>query len=537
MFLGLWLSSFALTWGALSYQAYYGGYYTASLFQLIVLEVGVLVSWACYWMILYPRYFTPFRNLPTPQKRSILTGNFPELFPNQPWEYVRNIAETTPNDGLIRLYSALSGEVLLVTNPSSIKDFLAAKAFDFGHQELVQLAIKRFTGSNLGFLSTEDFKLHRKNMLPAFAVPHIKQLTHIFWDKALEMVGCIEDELKSNPQAVIELREYVSRATLDNIGLAGMGYDFQTLKQPDNELRHRFRKVILDQTKVFSWVGLLSRYLDMRLLLKMPLKKLREILESSNYLRNVSGRVIQERKYKLQTSESKDLVGKDIVTVALASGVFQESHLVDHVMTFLTAGHESTATAFEWTMYELARQPEMQQRLRAELHEALGSDLAAVDFGPQAQNLPYLNAFCSEVLRCYPFSPIIVKTAQRNTMLNGARVPKGTVVIYSAETTNHDKNLWGPDAHVFNPNRWLGPGMAKTGGATSNYAMLSFGAGPRNCIGQDFARATLHCLVAAMVATFEIELANADTAGRLKFGQTKKSVEGMWARLKIVSRP
>lgn len=67
MFLGLWLSSFALTWGALSYQAYYGGYYTASLFQLIVLEVGVLVSWACYWMILYPRYFTPFRNLPTPQ--------------------------------------------------------------------------------------------------------------------------------------------------------------------------------------------------------------------------------------------------------------------------------------------------------------------------------------------------------------------------------------------------------------------------------------------------------------------------------------
>lgn len=72
---------------------------------------------------------------------------------------MREIAETTPNDGLIRLYSALSGEVLVVTNPSSIRDFLAAKAFDFGHQELVQLAIKRFTGSNLGFLSTEDFKV------------------------------------------------------------------------------------------------------------------------------------------------------------------------------------------------------------------------------------------------------------------------------------------------------------------------------------------------------------------------------------------
>ncbi|KAI1759405.1 cytochrome P450 [Hypoxylon sp. FL1150] len=536
MFLGLWLSSFALTWGALIHQVYHGGVYTASLLQLIALELGVFVCWACYWMILYPRYFTPFRHLPTSPNRSILTGNFPELFPNNTWPYVRHIAETTPNDGLIRIYSALSGEVLLVTKPASIRDFLAAKAFDFGHQELIQLAIKRFTGSNLGFLSTEDFKVHRKNMLPAFAIPHIKQLSHIFWDKALEMVGFMEEEVKSNPQALIEIREYVSRATLDNIGLAGMGHDFQTLKQPDNELRLRFKKVILDQTKVFSWVGLLSRYLDMRMLLKAPIKKLREIAESSVYLRNVCGRVIQERMEKLQRTESKDLAGKDIITVALASGVFQQGQLVDHVMTFLTAGHESTATAFEWTMYELARRPEMQRRLRAELHKALGSDLAAVDFGPQAQSLPFLNAFCSEVLRCYPFSPMIIKSARRDTVLNGERIPKGTVVLYSAEITNHDKSLWGPDADVFNPERWLAPGMAKSGGASSNFAMLTFGAGPRNCIGQDFAKATLHCLVAAMVATFEIELANIDTADRLKYGQTNKSVEGMWARLKIVPR-
>ncbi|KAI1085699.1 cytochrome P450 [Whalleya microplaca] len=535
MFLGLWLSSFALTWGALFHQAFTGGPYGALLLKLVAVELGLFVFWATYWMILYPRYFTPFRKLPTPSHRTILTGNFPELFPSQVWDYVRDMAETTPNDGLLRLYSALSGEVLLVTNPSAIRDMLAAKAFDFSHQTLVQLAIKRFTGSNLGFLSTEDFKIHRKNMLPAFTVTHIKHLTHIFWDKALEMVSYMEDELKANPQALIELREYVSRATLDNIALAGMGYDFQTLKQPDNELRSRYRKLLLDQTRVFSWVGLLSRYLDMRLLLNLPFKKLIEVKESADYLRAVSGRVIQERREKLQAS--KDLAGKDIVTVALASGVFSERHLVDHIMTFLTAGHESTATAFEWTIYELARRPEMQQRIRAELQEALGSDLAAVDFGPQAQDLPFLNAFCNEVLRCYPFSPIIVKTAQRNTTVNGVHVPKGTTVLYSAETTNHDKNLWGPDAHVFNPERWLGAGMAKTGGATSNFAMLTFGAGPRNCIGQDFAKATLKCLVTAMVATFEIELANADTAGRLKFGQTKKSVEGMWARLKIVPRP
>lgn len=250
----------------------------------------------------------------------------------------------------------------------------------------------------------------------------------------------MSNELRADSFARIDFREYMSRAILNNIGLAGMGHDFQTLKQPDTDLRSHHRKLILDPTRVFSWVGLLSRYFDMRLLMRVPLKKLIEISQSAKYLRELTTAVIQGRREQLVVAENNR--AKDIITVALAGGVFDEHHLVDHVMTFLTAGHESTATAFEWTMYELGRQPEMQSRLRDELRATIGTDLAAVDFGLRVQNLPYLNAFCSEVLRCYPFSPIIVKVAQKETMLIGQRIPKGTVVLYSAEVSNHDKTLW-----------------------------------------------------------------------------------------------
>ncbi|KAI2845830.1 hypothetical protein CBS12448_4191 [Aspergillus niger] len=477
--------------------------------------------------------FYPLSNIPTPSHRSIFTGNYPVLFPDNAWVPLRRLAETTPNDGLLRIYSALSGEALLVTSPPAIRDMLTVNAFDFAHQDLVKIAIKRFTGSNLGFLSNDDFKIHRKNMMPAFTVPHVRELTSIFWTKAKEMVHCMSTELRADPLAPINFREYVSRATLDNIGLAGMGHDFQTLKQPDNDLRSHYRKLILDPTRVFSWVGLLSRYFDMRLLMRVPLKKLIEVSQSASYLRSVTKKVIRERSEKL--FESDDGRTKDIITVALTSGVFEERHLVDHVMTFLTAGHESTATAFEWTMYELGRRPEMQTRLRDELRESIGTnDLGATDFGSQVQALPYLNAFCSEVLRCYPFSPIIVKVAQQDTTIMSHPIPKGTVVLYSAEVSNHDKKLWGPDADQFNPERWMGEGTAKSGGSSSNYAMLTFGAGPRNCIGANFARATLECLVAAVVTTFEIELANPHTAGRLKFGQTKKSAEGVYGKLRFV---
>ncbi|KAH3269460.1 hypothetical protein KXW55_003965 [Aspergillus fumigatus] len=508
-FLGLWLCTVTLASGGIFHQALAGGEHTALHFQVLGAHVVAFVAFAVYWMILYPRYFTPFGNIPTPSRRRILTGNYPVLFPDNAWVPLRELAETTPNDGLLRIYSALSGEALLVTSPPAIRDMLTVNAFDFTHQDLIKIAIRRFTGSNLGFLSNDEFKASPSQKHDAsIHSPARPKLTSIFWAKAQEMVRCMSNELRADSFARIDFREYMSRAILNNIGLAGMGHDFQTLKQPDTDLRSHHRKLILDPTRVFSWVGLLSRYFDMRLLMRVPLKKLIEISQSAKYLRELTTAVIQGRREQLVVAENNR--AKDIITVALAGGVFDEHHLVDHVMTFLTAGHESTATAFEWTMYELGRRPEMQSRLRDELRATIGTDLAAVDFGLRVQNLPYLNAFCSEVLRCYPFSPIIVKVAQKETMLIGQRIPKGT----------------------FDPERWMGAKKAKSGGASSNYAMLTFGAGPRNCIGANFARATLECLVAAVLSTFEIELANPDTAGRLKFGQTKKSAEGIYGRLK-----
>ncbi|KAL4902783.1 hypothetical protein BDW74DRAFT_157565 [Aspergillus multicolor] len=533
-FLEGWLCTTTLTTSGIAHQYFIGGEHLVLLLQVLGVHFVAFVAFAVYWMVLYPRYFTPFRNIPTPSRRNILTGNYPVLFPDNAWVPLRELAETTPNDGLLRIYSALSGEALLVTSPPAIRDLLSVNAFDFGHQDLVKIAIKRFTGSNLGFLSNDEFKLHRKNMMPAFTVPHVRHLTAIFWAKAQKMASCMATDLRANPFARINFREYVSRATLDNIGLAGMGHDFDTLQHPDNALRNHCRKLILDQTRVFSWVGLLSRYFDMRLVMRLPVKKLREISSSATYLRGVTADVIQARSEKLEKAEDTRTT-KDIITVALASGVFEQRHLVDHVMTFLTAGPESTATAFEWTMYELGRRPDMQRRLRDEVTVAIGTDVASTeDAGLRIQALPYLNAFCSEVLRCYPFTPILAKVAQRDTTLMGYRVPKGTVVLYSAEITNHDHTLWGADADEFNPERWMGEGRARSGGATSNYAMLTFGAGPRSCIGVHFARATLGCLVAAVVATFEIELVNPETAGRVKFGQTMKSAEGVFGRLKFV---
>ena len=79
---------------------------------------------------------------------------------------------------------------------------------------------------------------------------------------------------------------------------------------------------------------------------------------------------------------------------------------------------------------------------------------------------------------------------------------------------NRDPAHWGPDAGIFNPDRWMGPGRAGSGGASSNFAFMTFFHGPRSCIGESFARTEMACLLAVLVGRFEMELE--DPAGEFQ---------------------
>lgn len=101
-------------------------------------------------------------------------------------------------------------------------------------------------------------------------------------------------------------------------------------------------------------------------------------------------------------------------------------------------------------------------------------------------------------------------------MIEGQLIPKGTHVVIAPWATNFDPTLWGPDVDEFKPERWLDADSASydgyrfnpRGGASTNFAFLTFAAGPRGCIGKDFARAELAYLVPAWVGQFEMKLAD-----------------------------
>jgi len=121
-----------------------------------------------------------------------------------------------------------------------------------------------------------------------------------------------------------------------------------------------------------------------------------------------------------------------------------------------------------------------------------------------------------ETLRLYPTVPLSIRSSIRDTTMSvkgeNIKIPRGTRVMLVPWAINRNPALWGPNACDFTPERWLEPGMGNSGGATSNFANITFFHGPRSCIGQGFAKAEFKCLLAALTGAMKWEMA--DPTGR-----------------------
>jgi cytochrome P450 len=444
----------------------------------------------------------------------------------------------------------------MITSPRGLSEVLTTRNYDFVKPSHVAVGIGRLLGIGILLAEGDEHKAQRKNLMPAFAFRHIKNLVPSFWEKSREVVAAMTVHVNDggihnldlpdshkrpdieNDDVVLEAGEWASRATLDIIGVAGLGQDFGAIKDPNTLLNRTYRKVFKPSRQA-AILGLLNLFLPEWFVKNLPVKRNGEIEEAAAIIRDECRQLIRVKKEKLEKKELNDI---DILSVALESGGFSEENLVDQLMTFLAAGHETTATAMTWAVYMLSKNPEIQARLRAEIREKLPSpDKDETITAAQIDHLPYLNAVCNEVLRYFPPVPLTLRDAACDTILIDQKIPKGTRVMLIPWALHKSEALWGPDAGKFNPDRWLpsekNPHSAN-GGAASNYSFMTFLHGPRSCIGQAFAKAEFACLLAAWIGRFEFELNDEREIDEknlvIKGGVTAKPSKGMYVKTRIV---
>ncbi|KAE8149103.1 cytochrome P450 [Aspergillus avenaceus] len=492
---------------------------------------------------IYPYLVTPLRHLPT------LSGNlnnariiFDDPRGRLPLEWMK----TVPNDGLIHFRDLFNRSYLLATNHQALLDIMSTNTYDFEKPWRARDFLARIIGFGLILSEGNAHKKQRRALTPSFNVKNIRALYSLMWEKTGLLMDELVKEIKHNPmengkpeEGKVEMSIWASRLTLDIIGPAAMGRDFRSLHNPENKVADSFL-AILEPTKEKMAFLAFNFALPQWFARRVPWHLNKVIDSETGFLRDMCKDIVHEKRASITATKAtaKELEA-DILGTMMLGGDFTDDELIDQMLTFLAAGHETTASAFTWACYLLTLHPDVQERLRSEVRQRIPSGSHPISWN-DLETLPLLNGVCQEVLRLYPTVPTTIREAVRETTVAGKHIPKGTRILLCPYAINRSPEFWGHDGEEFKPERWIDtdkigqPLVNNNGGASTNFAQITFLHGQRSCIGKDFARAELRCAIAGVVGRFRFEMQDPKQKIHIAGAVTTKPVEGMHLKMERV---
>lgn len=312
----------------------------------------------------------------------------------------------------------------------------------------------------------------------------------------------------------IDLAPIFFRLTMDTATefLFGESVNSQRAHNPDHSLGLpprdlRWSKVGASFDRGTATLGTRGRLEDFYWLVnpKSFRKDIREIHKFADYCID---QAIKRRQSGVKSQQ------KYIFMDQLLESVSDPVEVRSQLLNIFLAGRDTTAGLLGWTFWCLARDPRAYDKLRASIVESFGASEKedTITFAG-LKSCTYLQHVMNEVLRLYPSVPFNERQATKDTTLPRGGGPDGSApvyitkhqtVSYSVFVMHRRKDLWGPDADDFNPDRWLG---RKVG-----WEYLPFNGGPRICLGQQFALTEAGYVIARMVQRFE-KIANTDPEG------------------------
>jgi cytochrome P450 len=366
----------------------------------------------------------------------------------------------------------------LISNPDLIEDVLVTNAKKFIKGRVLR-ANRHIFGD--GLLTSEgDFWLRQRRMMqPAF---HRSRIANY----ASTMTACATRLMESwKPGEPMDLHDAMMRLTLQAVGKTLFGADVERDAPQVGETL----EVLLEFTSDFRRLVMTPKWLPTRLN--------RQASHAVRQLTQIIDRIIQQRR------ESGEDTG-DLLSMLLRAqdedGLrMSPQQLRDEALTLFLAGNETTASSLSWTWWLLAQNPEVEQKLHAELDAVLNGRIPTVDDLPK---LKYTNCILSESMRVYPPAWAMARLAIEDHELGGYPVPKGTGIA-AAQWVVHRDARWYENPERFTPERWEGGDLLRQ---IPRFAYFPFGYGPRQCIGNTFALMEANLVLATIAQRFRFRL-------------------------------
>ncbi|QKV19722.1 cytochrome P450 [Oricola thermophila] len=382
------------------------------------------------------------------------------------------------------------GETILIANhPELIRHVLIDNAKNYRMATVRQLILRPILRDGLLTAEGDVWKRSRKAMAPVFTPRHIRGFAEMmkarvesFLDRFRESDG----EVRDISHDMTELTFQVLSATLFSDDVAAEGSDFA--EDVDRLLSTMGRVDPLDLVKAPGWLPRIRRMRGRRVL-----EKFRKVVRDT----------MAARRQKMK--DDPDAVPEDFLRLLLEAekpGGLTAAEVEDNLITFIGAGHETTARALGWTLYCLANAPRERALVEEEIAAVLAEGPPPVEW---LERMPRTRAAFEEALRLYPPAPTINREAvEAETVTLGdgtaVEIEKGTTVLVMPWVLHRHRLYWEePDA--FRPSRFWPENRDRI----DRFQYLPFGAGPRICIGATFALQEAVIALALILNEFRLE--------------------------------
>ncbi|XP_066474652.1 ultra-long-chain fatty acid omega-hydroxylase isoform X2 [Tiliqua scincoides] len=426
--------------------------------------------------------------------------------------------------------------VLSLVHPDFIKPVATASAAIAPKDKLFYGFLKPWLGDGLLLSSGKKWARHRRMLTPAFHFDILKPYLKIF-NQSTDIMHAKWRKLITSGVSSLNMFEQISLMTLDSLQKCVFSYNSNCQETPSDYIAAILELsalVVRRQYRLlhhFDWIYRLSA-------------DGRRFYRACNIVHSFTAEVIQKRQKALNSLgeeawlKSKQGKTMDFIDVLLLAKDEEGLPLSDEDIaaeadTFMFEGHDTTASALSWVLYNLAKHPKYQDQCREEIQDLLqGRDMEQIEWEDISQ-MPFTTMCIKESLRLHPPVTIISRRCTEDvTLPDGRVIPKGNVCIISIFGTHHNPAVW-PEPEVYNPHRF----DSRNSQQQPPLAFLPFSAGPRNCIGQNFAMAELKVTLARTLLRFVLRVDESRTVRR-KPELILRAENGLWLQVEpLPGRP
>ncbi|XP_034202425.1 cytochrome P450 704C1-like isoform X2 [Prunus dulcis] len=397
---------------------------------------------------------------------------------------------------------------VFTTDPANVEYFLKTNFSNYGRGLYLYTIMSDCLGDGIFAVDGAKWVHQRKVASNELLTKSVRDFSGaVFKTNGLKLARIISEAATSGQ--VIEIQDLFMKAALDSIVKVLLGIEVDTM--------HGTNKEAIRFSNAFDVANEMTLYRCVDFSWKI--KKLLNI--GSEAMLRKSIKVADEFVYNLIKSKTETVANsgddlhlkrRDILSRLLESGQTDPKYLRDIIFSLFVAGKDTAASTLTWFIYMVCKHPDIQEKIAQEVREATNlKDNSSID--ELADNLTeetlskmqYLVAALTETSRLYPAVPLNAKVCSSDdTWPDGFSVKKGDIVGYHAYSMGRMKFIWGDYAEEFRPERWLDEnGLVQQ---ESSFKLIAFSAGPRICVGKEFAYRQMMIFSAVLLGSYILKL-------------------------------